>query len=144
MVSARLRSLLPGGEVHDDVEIIRSAPVSLANVFSISDGAALMQVSRHIHTTDPDNTVAQLTDTASGNRDGGVELVAAPGRKYRFQTARINSGAVQFVQDGCETEPSYALIGSKADRPFRADILLLPPVEHGQPFFGVLPDVRLT
>jgi Ca2+-binding RTX toxin-like protein len=101
---------LPDGEVEDYVGIILSTPVISTNAISIAEGETLVLGSGQISTTDPDNTAAQLTYTASAVTHGRFELVAAPGASITsFTQAQINSGAVRFVHDGGETEPSYSL-----------------------------------
>jgi hypothetical protein len=89
---------------------VNDAPVISANALTIAEGATVVLGSGNINTTDPDNTPAQLTYTASGVTNGRFELVAAPGVAITsFTQAQINSGAVQFVHNGGETAPSYSV-----------------------------------
>ena len=72
-----------------------------------------MLSSSNINTTDPDNTPAQLTYTASNVTGGNFEFVAAPGVAITsFTQAQINASAVQFVHDGGGAAPSYSLAAS--------------------------------
>jgi parallel beta-helix repeat protein len=87
-----------------------NAPVISTNTLSISEGGTVVLSTSHIHATDPDNTAAQLTYTASSITRGRFELVASPGTAITsFTQAQINTGAVQFVHDGSEAAPSYQL-----------------------------------
>ena len=85
-------------------------PVISANTLSISEGATVVLGSSNINTTDPDNTASELTYAASSVTGGQFEFVATPGVAIiSFTQAQINSGAVQFVHNGGEAAPSYAL-----------------------------------
>ena len=89
---------------------VNDAPVISANSLSVSEGGTLVIGSGNINSTDPDNTPAQLTYTATGVTGGRFELVAAPGVAIAsFTQAQVNAGAVQFVHNGDETAPSYSL-----------------------------------
>lgn len=89
---------------------VNDAPVISVNAFSIAEGASLVLSTGQISSTDPDNTPAQLTFTASVVSGGRFELVAAPGISIAgFTQAQINSGAVRFVHDGGEATAAYSL-----------------------------------
>ena len=89
---------------------VNEAPSITTNTLSIAEGATVVLGSGNINTTDPDNTPAQLTFTASSLSGGQFELVAAPGTAITsFTQAQINSGAVRFVHSGGEAAPSYQL-----------------------------------
>jgi P pilus assembly chaperone PapD len=89
---------------------VNDAPVISANALTIAEGATVVLGSGNLNTTDPDNTPAQLTYTASGVTNGRFELVAAPGVAITsFTQAQINSGAVQFAHNGGEVAPSYSV-----------------------------------
>ena len=89
---------------------VNDAPMIAANALAISEGQTLTLSSGNLNTTDPDNTSAQLTYTATGVTGGRFELVAAPGTAVTsFTQAQINAGAVRFMHDGGETAPSFSL-----------------------------------
>ncbi|AVH72198.1 cadherin-like domain-containing protein [Nostoc sp. 'Lobaria pulmonaria (5183) cyanobiont'] len=89
---------------------VNDAPTISTNSLNISEGGSVVLSSSNINATDPDNTPAQLTYTASGISGGQFELVANAGVAITsFTQAQINSGAVRFVQNGSETAPSYSL-----------------------------------
>lgn len=89
---------------------VNDAPTISTNTLSITEGATTVLSNANINTTDPDNTSAQLNYTASNISGGQFELVASPGAAITtFTQAQINSGAVQFVHNGGEAAPSYAL-----------------------------------
>ena len=89
---------------------VNDAPTISTNSLSLSEGSSVVLSSSNINATDPDNTPAQLTYTASSISGGRFELVANAGVAITsFTQAEINSGAVRFVQDGGETAPSYSL-----------------------------------
>ena len=90
----------------------------------------------NVSTTDPDNTAAQLTYTASGITNGQFEFVSAPGVAITsFTQADINSGAVQFVHNGGEADTGYGLsvtdgtVSSPA--PTRSSSARSPRTRHG-------------
>lgn len=87
-----------------------NTPTITTNKISITEGATVVLSSADINSTDPDNTPAQLTYTASSITGGQFELLASPGSAITsFTQAQINSGAVQFVHNGGESAPSYTL-----------------------------------
>ncbi|MEH2084986.1 MAG: cadherin-like domain-containing protein, partial [Nostoc sp.] len=89
---------------------VNDAPTISTNLLNISEGGSVVLSSSNINATDPDNTPAQLTYTASGISGGQFELVANAGVAITsFTQAQINSGAVRFVRSGGETAPSYSL-----------------------------------
>jgi hypothetical protein len=53
---------------------VNDAPVISSNALTIAEGATVVLGSGNINTTDPDNTPAQLTYTASGVTNGRFEL----------------------------------------------------------------------
>ncbi|MEH2036468.1 cadherin-like domain-containing protein, partial [Nostoc sp.] len=92
---------------------VNDAPTISTNSLSLSQGSSVVLSSSNINATDPDNTPAQLTYTASSITGGRFELVAIPGVAITtFTQAQINSGAVRFVHNGGETAPSYSLIAN--------------------------------
>ncbi|MEH2331037.1 cadherin-like domain-containing protein, partial [Nostoc sp.] len=89
---------------------VNDAPTISTNSLSLSEGGSVVLSSSNINATDPDNTPAQLTYTASSISGGQFELVANAGVAITsFTQAQINSGAVRFVHGGGETAPSYSL-----------------------------------
>ncbi|MEH2035603.1 cadherin-like domain-containing protein, partial [Nostoc sp.] len=89
---------------------VNEAPTISTNSLSLSEGDSVVLSSSDINATDPDNTPAQFTYTASSISGGRFELVANAGVAITsFTQPQINSGAVRFVHDGGETAPSYSL-----------------------------------
>ena len=89
---------------------VNDAPVISSNAISIAEGATLVLGSGNINTTDPDNTPAQLTYTASGVTSGHFALASSPGTVITsFTQAQISAGLIVFVHNGGEAAPSYSL-----------------------------------
>ena len=92
------------------VTAVNDAPVMTTNLLSIAEGETVVLNAANISTSDPDNTLAQLTYTASNVSHGQFELVAVPGAAITtFTQADINAGLVRFVHDGGDTAPAYDL-----------------------------------
>ncbi|WP_073073870.1 DUF4347 domain-containing protein [Phormidesmis priestleyi] len=93
-----------------NVTAVNDAPTISTNTLSLSEGGSVVLSSSNINATDPDNTAAQLTYSATNVTNGRFEFVNAPGTAITsFTQAQINSGAVQFVHDGSDTPPAYSL-----------------------------------
>jgi Ca2+-binding RTX toxin-like protein len=89
---------------------VNDAPVIATNTITVAEGGTLTLGSGNLNSTDPDNTAAQLTYTATGVTGGRFELTSAPGTAITsFTQAQINAGAVQFIHNGGEAAPSYSL-----------------------------------
>ena len=98
------------------VVAVNDAPVISTNTLSVSQGATVVLTNSNINTTDPDNSPTELTYTVSNVGGGQFALVVAPGVAITsFTQAQINSGAIQFVHDGGQWGPSYALSVSDGD-----------------------------
>jgi hypothetical protein len=114
---------------------VNEAPIILINSLSISEGTTVLLTDTQVNNTDPDNTPAQLTYTASAVNGGLFELIASPGAALTsFTQAQINAGEIQFVHDGGETAPSYQLTvsdGSLSDGPSSVTIGTFTNVNDG-------------
>lgn len=86
------------------------APILTTNTLSITEGSAVVLSSSNLNTTDPDNSATQLTYTVGNVTGGRFELVTNPGAAIiSFTQADINNGLIQFVHNGSENSPSYAV-----------------------------------
>ena len=105
---------------------VNDAPAMGVNTLSISEGGTVVLSHVQINATDPDNTPALLTYTASNVSHGQFEYVAAPGAAITtFTQADITAGLVQFVHDGSDIAPAYNLTvsdGSLSHGPSSASI----------------------
>jgi predicted outer membrane repeat protein len=87
--------------------VTNDAPVFAQNALRITEGGQAAPV---IRVTDEDNSAAELRFSVSALVGGRFELIGAPGVAIaQFTQAQLDAGAVQFVHDGSETVPGYAL-----------------------------------
>ena len=99
-----------GFSIQLNITAANDAPSITTNTLTIAEGATVVLSSGNINATDPDNSPAQLTYTVGSLSGGQFELVASPGSSVTtFTQAQINAGAVQFVHNGGESAPTYAL-----------------------------------
>ncbi len=118
-----------GTITNDDVANV--SPVISANTLSISEGATVVLTSSNISTTDPDNSPAQLTYTASSVTGGRFEFVANPGVAITsFTQDDINNSRLRFVHNGDEAAPSYSLVVSDGAASSTASSLTVETFTH--------------
>ncbi len=86
------------------------APVLVNNVLNVKQGQTVIVTPAQISATQAGSIVSSLTFNVSNVIGGQFELVGVPGVAItHFTQAQIQSGAVQFVQDGTATVPSYSI-----------------------------------
>ncbi len=91
---------------------INDAPVTQVNALTITEGQTLTLSPAQIQATDEESNAAALTFTVTAGPTGGKFVLTSDLTRTAITTftqAQINSGAVQFVQDGTETVPTYTL-----------------------------------
>ena len=87
------------------------APVLVNNAFTVKQGQTLTLTPADISATQGGSAVGSLTFIISTVTGGHFQLTSAPGIVITtFTQAQIQEGAVQFVQDGSATAPSYRLM----------------------------------
>lgn len=90
--------------------VFNLAPQLINNELSIDQGESVILSSTNLSATDPDGIADSLMFIVSQVQYGRFELVANPGMAVnRFSQAQVNSGAIQFTQDGSNHTPSYSI-----------------------------------
>ncbi|MBD1942561.1 cadherin-like domain-containing protein [Coleofasciculus sp. FACHB-712] len=89
---------------------VNDAPTLATNTLSITEGATVIFSSANLNVTDSDTPATELTYIASNVTGGQFESVGIPGTAITsFTQDDINNGLVQFVHNGGENPPSYAV-----------------------------------
>jgi hypothetical protein len=90
---------------------VNDPPSITVNQLTITEGQTVVLNDTNIDYSDEDSTPAQITYTVTTGPAGGqFERVSDPGvAVVTFSQADIDAGAIQFVQDDTNTQPSYTL-----------------------------------
>ena len=85
-----------------------AAPVLINNQLTINQGQTIVVSGSDLSAMDPDNSASSLMFIVSNVLHGQFEQVGSPGSAItHFTQAQVQNGAIQFVQDGSATAPSY-------------------------------------
>ena len=85
-------------------------PTITQNSFSVNEGGTVTLTAANLNATDSDDSPTVLRYTVSNVTAGRFALSSAPTIPITsFTQTQVNSGAVQFVHDGGEAAPSYAI-----------------------------------
>ena len=91
-----------------DITAVNDAPVFNAASLSVSEGQTVTLSGANFGVTDPDSTT--FIYTVSSVSGGYFQFSGNPGVAVTsFTTAQLSGGLVQFVDDGNETAPSFAV-----------------------------------
>ncbi|TQV83304.1 cadherin-like domain-containing protein [Denitrobaculum tricleocarpae] len=105
-------------------------PEVVENRLKLDEGETVVLDASNLRATDTESDDAGLIFTVSNIQHGQFELVAAPGVAVTsFSQAQIAAGAVKFVHDGGEVQPSYSVSvsdGEDSTAPAAAGITFLP------------------
>ncbi|NER81343.1 MAG: hypothetical protein F6K42_17605, partial [Leptolyngbya sp. SIO1D8] len=93
---------------------INDAPIFLTNALTISEGATVVLTDADISTIDEESAPEALTYEIQTLSNGELQRVDGEGTTSlavgdTFTQAEVNAGAIQFVHDGSESQPSYRL-----------------------------------
>lgn len=97
--------------------VINDPPIFSVNDLSISEGGTVVlnsdPLSLNLLTTDEESSASELVYTIDSVSDNGEFQLAVDGTPLpvgsTFTQAQVDAGEIQFVQDGSETAPTYAL-----------------------------------
>ena len=105
---------------------VNDAPALVNNALTIAEGGTVVLDGSELSATDVDTAAGTLRFTVSGVSGGQFELVASPGTPITsFTQQQVSDGDVQFVHDGGEAAPAYAVTvsdGSLTDGPSAASV----------------------